>query len=143
MSGRAAAFVIVVASQVCYQIAQRSMPAAARPAALMTFVYGSACVTMLAVAVTTHASGEAVAAPVTAPHHWAPYLLIAAVIGLELGFLAMYRAGWGIGTAGISTHTTASAVLVVVGLTAFGERVTVANAAGIALCAGGAWLVSR
>lgn len=142
MSGRATSLVVVVAALTCYHLAQRSMPGAIRPAPLFTFVYGAAAIVMMSV-VLVGASSGGVRAITTTASHWAPWLLVASVAGIELGVYAMYRSGWSIGTASVSTQAIVAAILVIVGLVHFGEHLTTSRSAGLALCLVGAGLVSR
>jgi drug/metabolite transporter (DMT)-like permease len=142
VSGRATSLVVVVAALTCYHLAQRSMPGAIRPAPLFTFVYGAAAIVMMSV-VLVGASSGGVRAITTTASHWAPWLLVASVAGIELGVYAMYRSGWSIGTASVSTQAIVAAILVIVGLVHFGEHLTTSRSAGLALCLVGAGLVSR
>jgi drug/metabolite transporter (DMT)-like permease len=117
------------------------MPGAIRPAPLFAFVYGAAALVMIA-AVTIDGSGGLRAVSVTATH-WAPWLLVLSVAGIELGVYAMYRTGWSISTASVSTQAIVAAILVVVGLWQFGEHLTPSRVAGLAMCVAGAGLVAR
>ena len=135
-------FVVVVAALTCYHLAQRSMPGAVRPAPLFAFVYGAAAIVMVGVVVSGGSSGGMREITTTASH-WAPWLLVASVAGIELGVLAMYRAGWSIGTASVSTQAIVAAILVMVGLVHFGEHLTTTRSAGLVLCVVGAGLVAR
>ena len=142
MSGRLVSLVVVVAALTCYHLAQRSMPGGLRPAPLFAFVYGAATLVMLAV-VTVRGSTPVVREITGSASHWAPWLLVASVTGIELGVYAMYRAGWSIGTASTSTQAIVAAILVVVGLVRFGEHLTTTRSAGLALCVAGVVLVAR
>lgn len=73
----------------------------------------------------------------------APWLLVLSVAGIELGVYAMYRTGWSISTASVSTQAIVAAILVVVGLLQFGEHLTPTRSAGLAMCVIGAGLVAR
>lgn len=141
MSGRWWSLLVVVAALTCYHLAQRSMPDAMRPAPLFAFVYGAAALVMV---VTVTADGATGVRDITGSGgHWAPWLLVASVTGIELGVLAMYRAGWSIGTASTSTQTLVAAILVVLGVVHFGEHLTPSRVAGLALCIAGAGLVAH
>jgi uncharacterized membrane protein len=74
--------------------------------------------------------------------HWAPWLLVAAVNGIELGFYAMYRAGWNISTASITAQSIVATILVVLGVAVLHERLTVTRVLGLVMCVGGAALVA-
>lgn len=142
MSGRIVSLLVVVAALTGYHLAQRSMPEGLRPATLFAFVYGAAALLMLTLATVGRPAGtfRGITASAT---HWAPWLLVASVAGIELGVYAMYRAGWGISTASTSTQAIVAAILVVVGLARFGEHLTTTRSMGLALCVLGAGLVAR
>lgn len=141
MSARLVSLVVVVTALTGYHLAQRSMPGAVRPAPLFAFVYGAAAIVMI-VAVTFDGSGgmRAVSGAAT---RWASWLLVLSVAGIELGVYAMYRTGWSISTASVSTQAIVAAILVVVGLWQFGEHLTPSRMAGLAMCVLGAGLVAR
>ena len=141
MSPRLLSLVVVVTALTGYHLAQRSMPGAVRPAPLFAFVYGAAALVMIA-AVAVDGSGGLRAVSGTATH-WAPWLLVLSVAGIELGVYAMYRTGWSISTASVSTQAIVAAILVVVGLWQFGEHLTPTRLAGLAMCVLGAGLVAR
>ncbi|MDT8901610.1 hypothetical protein [Anaeroselena agilis] len=74
--------------------------------------------------------------------NWASYALGLAIVGLEVGFMLAYRAGWNITLAGLVSSTTVSLLLIPVGLLFFRESLTAVNALGIALCLAGLVLVN-
>jgi len=142
MSSQLVSLVMVVVALTCYHVAQRSMPGVVRPAPLFAFVYGAAAVVMMGVVAASASFGGVREITATASH-WAPWLLVASVAGIELEVLAMYRSGWSIGTASVSTQAIVAAILVIVGLVHFGEHLTTSRSAGLALCVIGAGLVAR
>ena len=142
MNGRLVSLVVVVLALTSYHLAQRSMPGGVRPAPLFAFVYGAAALVMIA-AVTVDGTTGGVRAITGSASHWAPWLLVLSVAGIELGVYAMYRTGWSIGTASVSTQAIVAAILVVVGLFQFGEHLTTTRSAGLAMCVIGAGLVAR
>lgn len=141
MSARLLSLVLVVASLTSYHLAQRAMPGGLRPAPLFAFVYGVGAIVMLvATTITGQAGFRAIG---EAASHWSPWLLVLAVCGIELGFYAMYRSGWGITTASVSTQTIVAALLVVLGLWRFDEHLTPSRFLGLGMCVIGAGLVAR
>ena len=141
MNGRVVSLLVVVAALTGYHLAQKAMPDSVRPAPLFAFVYGVAALVMIA-SVTVDGSGGMRSVTGSASH-WAPWLLVLSVGGIELGVYAMYRTGWSISTASVSTQAIVAAILLVVGLVSFGEHVTPTRLAGLAMCVLGAGLVSR
>ncbi len=73
---------------------------------------------------------------------WPTFVLGLAVVGLELGFLLAYRAGWEISLAGIVSNATVAMLLVPIGLWLFREHITPANLLGIAFCVLGLVLIN-
>ncbi len=74
--------------------------------------------------------------------NWASYALGLAIVGLEVGFMLAYRAGWNISLAGLISSTTVAILLIPVGLLVFRESLSAVNALGIALCLVGLALVN-
>lgn len=63
--------------------------------------------------------------------NWASVALAFTLVGLEMGFLLGYRAGWNISLAGLVSNTTVSMLLLPVGLMLFRERLSGVNAVGV------------
>jgi multidrug transporter EmrE-like cation transporter len=75
--------------------------------------------------------------------NWTAPALAATIVGLDLGFLLLYRAGFELSLAQIVTQSSAAVLLIGAGVLVFRERLTLANVAGILLCVAGLWLISR
>lgn len=75
--------------------------------------------------------------------NWASFALAFAIIGLELGFLLAYRAGWNISQGPIVSNVAVALVLVPVGLLLFKERLSLLNLIGIAVCVAGLVMVNQ
>jgi uncharacterized membrane protein len=75
--------------------------------------------------------------------NWTALALAAVIIGLDLGFLFLYRSGFDLSLGQIVTQSAAALLLIGVGVAVFRERLTMTNLAGIALCVAGLWLISR
>jgi hypothetical protein len=139
MNGRWISLAVVVVACGCYHIAQRSMPDGLRPVPLFTVVYGAA--TVLMTVVTIAGPHSATASVTSRATHWAPWLLVASISGIELGVYAMYRSGWSVAAANTSSQAIVAVVLGVIGLVAFGEHLTLTRGVGLGLCVAGAGLV--
>lgn len=63
--------------------------------------------------------------------NWATIGLAFTLVGLELGFLLAYRAGWSISLAGLASNATVSVLLLPVGLMVFKEQLSRTNIAGV------------
>ena len=69
--------------------------------------------------------------------NWASYVLAFSLVGLELGFLLVYRAGWNLGIAAVLVNVVASLLLVPVALYVFKDRLSAVNIIGILVCLAG------
>lgn len=66
--------------------------------------------------------------------NWASIGLAVAIVGIEFGFLLVYRSGWNLGIAAVLVNVVASLILVPVALFLFKDRLTLINIAGIFVC---------
>jgi drug/metabolite transporter (DMT)-like permease len=74
--------------------------------------------------------------------NWIQLALAITVIMIELGFLLMYRYGWSLSTGNLVTGVFVNIILLGLGLTLLGEKISVTNAIGIAFCIIGVVLIS-
>jgi len=75
--------------------------------------------------------------------NWTALALAAVIVGLDLGFLYLYRGGFEVSLGALVTQSAAAMLLLVVGVAVFREKLTTANAVGLLLCLAGLWLVNR
>lgn len=66
--------------------------------------------------------------------NWASIVLAIAVVGIEFGFLLVYRAGWNLGIAAVLTNVIASLILVPVAIFFFKDEISWVNITGILVC---------
>jgi len=131
----------VIVSIVLYQIAQRSMPKDINPFYVLIFIYllGAA---FSGVASLFFPADRSVAA-FGKTLNWAAPVLAVAIVGLEIGYLLAYRAGWNLALAPIVANVAAVLILVPVGFLFFRESLTPVKAVGLLLCIVGFVLASR
>ena len=75
--------------------------------------------------------------------NWTAAALAVAIVGLDLGFLLLYRSGYAVSMGALVTQSAAALILLVIGVAAFRDRLSAANLVGLALCLAGLWLVNR
>jgi drug/metabolite transporter (DMT)-like permease len=75
--------------------------------------------------------------------NWTAIALAVAIVGLDLGFLFLYRSGFQVSLGALVTQSAAALLLLAIGVAVFREKLSAANAAGLALCLAGLWLVHR
>ena len=66
--------------------------------------------------------------------NWASIGLAIAIVGIEFGFLLVYRSGWHLGIAAVLTNVIASLILVPVAIFLFKDKLNWVNIAGILVC---------
>ena len=134
------AIVLTIISNVLYHVFQKVTPSNVNPMLALAVTYLVAAVICLALLP---------AFPLTTglwasikQLNWASYGLAAAVVGLELGFLLAYRAGWDISLASLVSNVTVSMILLPIGLLLFKEKIAPVNSVGIGVCILGLFLVN-
>ena len=130
---------LIIASQVGYQLAQRAMPAGANPfaAIAVAYVLGIAACVALAPLV-GRPIGIADAGLV---RHWPIWALAASVVGIELGYLLAYRAGWTLATTTGVGYSATIVLVALIGAAYFSEALSARRAAGLVLAVGAVWLL--
>ena len=71
------------------------------------------------------------------PLNWTVLGLAVMVVGLDVGFLMLYRSGFDVSLGQIVTQSGAALILLVAGVALPREKINAANFAGIALCVSG------
>jgi len=66
--------------------------------------------------------------------NWASFLLAIAIVGIEFGFLLVYRSGWNLGIAAVLVNVVASLILVPVAIFVFMDKLNWVNIVGILVC---------
>jgi drug/metabolite transporter (DMT)-like permease len=75
---------------------------------------------------------------------WIAGLLIGlAALGIEAGFYEVYRGGAKLASTSVVASVAVTTILALVGVTAFGEKLTTARAVGLLVAIGGAYLARR
>jgi multidrug transporter EmrE-like cation transporter len=69
--------------------------------------------------------------------NWASIGLAVAIVGIEFGFLLVYRSGWNLGIAAVLTNVIASLILLPVAIFLFKDKISWVNIAGIFICLAG------
>ena len=66
--------------------------------------------------------------------NWVSIGLAVAIVGIEFGFLLVYRAGWHLGIAAVLTNVVASLILLPVAIFLFKDKISWVNIVGIFVC---------
>ena len=132
---------LTVISNALYHVVQKSTPGTVNPALSLAVTYATAAVACLALLPFFPVRGGLIQS--LRALNWASYALALTLIGLELGFLLAYRAGWNISLGAIVSNVAVTLLLVPVGLLLFREKVSFVNLVGIVVCILGLVLVNH
>ena len=75
--------------------------------------------------------------------NWAPFVLGLVIVGLEVGYIYAYKAGWPVSTAAIVQSAFLAAALLAVGALVYHEAVTPTKVVGIAICLVGLYFINK
>ncbi len=132
---------LVVLSNVVYQICSKAIPTDMSPFASLFVTY---LVGALASLVAFFVLGRQVTlVEELRKVNWAPFVLGIVIVGLEVGFIYTYRAGWEVSMASIVQSSFLAVALLGVGYALYGEAITPTKAAGIVICLIGLYVINR
>ena len=132
--GTLAPLLLVILCNTGYHLVSKSMPGNINPFLGLVSTYGIAC---LGSALLFFLTKGSVFAAEKAGISLSNLLLGLVVIGIEGGYMLMYRTGWEISRASLIASICLAVVLVILGSAVFQETLTVRKIVGILLCIGG------
>ena len=137
-------FALIVLSVVSYNIAQKFLPANLNPFAMLTIVYFVAGLVCLTASLFSNGKFDltALRSAITGTN-WTIWLLALAVVGIEVGYVIAFRAGWKASLLSITVQATALMALAPIGVLFFREKLSTLNWVGLVLCLAGLVLVSQ
>jgi uncharacterized membrane protein len=126
---------LTVISNVIYHLVQKVTPQGVNPMLALAVSYLVAtltCVALLPLFPLKTSLGAALRQV-----NWASVALGISVVGLELGFLLAYRAGWAVSLGPIVSTTAVTLILLPIGLLAFKDTLSALNIGGVLVCIAG------
>ncbi len=131
---------IVILSNTFYNICMKSMPGDVNP-------FGALMVTYLVAAIITaiifiYMVGPSNVGVEISKINWTSVILALAIVGLEVGYVFVYRAGWTVNTASVVANIGLACVLLLVGYFLYRENVSLTQIVGIIVCMFGLYLIN-
>ena len=120
---------MVVGANTVYNICAKSVPDKLNSFAALTINYLVAAGLSLALFYLTSGGGKSLVQEM-AKTNWAPVVMGLTVVGLELGYIFIYRAGWKVSVASLVANIALACLLVVVGVLLYKEVLTLRPVAG-------------
>lgn len=132
--------VIVTVANTFYNLCAKATPATIAPYAALTVTYLTAAICSLGLFfLTSH--GRSLTGELQ-KLNWSSFVLGIAIVGLEFGFICVYRAGWKVSVAPLVASVALVCVLLVVGFLLYRETLSVRQVLGMAVCVIGMLMVT-
>ena len=74
--------------------------------------------------------------------NWTSFVLGIVLVGLEVGFIYAYKAGWKVSAAQIVTSSILGVILIIVGYVGYKEAITWNKIVGVIVCLAGLGLIN-
>ncbi len=133
--------VLIVASNIVYNISQKSTPKGANPfSALLVTYLVAAVLTLLASLFYKTDKGMMESFK---DLNWTSVALGFAIVGLEFGYLLAYRAGWQISIGSLVANILLALMLIPVGILLYKEGFEPHKIVGIGLCIAGLIVINK
>ena len=123
---------LVVVSNVIYQICAKSVPEEMDPLASLTVTYLVSAAASGILFLLLHRGGSLLRE--YSRLNWAPFVFGLVLVGLEVGFIYAYKAGWQVSTASIVQSAFLAVALLLIGTLVYREALTWNKLTGVALC---------
>ncbi len=123
---------VLVLSNVIYQICAKSIPSDLNPFASLTVTYLVAAVCSAALYILLGKQPDPLRE--IGKMNWAPYVLGMMIVGLEVGSIYAYRAGWQVSTVAIVQSSFWAVLLLVIGAIFYHEALTWNKIVGVLIC---------
>lgn len=123
---------LVVLSNVAYQICAKSVPNDVSPLVSLTITYSVGAVMSLILFFVLN-----MGANITTEFskvNWAPFVFGVVLVGLEVGWIYAYRAGWQVSTAQIVQSAFLAVALIFLGTFTYKEALTWNKLVGVVIC---------
>lgn len=131
---------IVVLSSTIYNICMKSMPSDVDPFGALMVTYLIAAI--ISAVIFVYAAGPSNVGAEISKINWTSFALALPIVGLEVGYVYVFRAGWTVSTASVVVNISIACVLLLVGYFLYRENVSLNQIAGIVICLAGLILIN-
>lgn len=132
---------LVILSNIVYQICAKEVPSSMNPLASLTITYlVGALVCILLYYVLNKDANILLEYTKT---NWAPFLLGFVIVGLEVGYIYAYKAGWLVSNAFIVQSVIVAIILLLVGYFLYKETITWTKILGVCICLIGLYFINK
>ena len=132
---------LVILSNTIYQICAKCVPEKMDPLAAVTVSYTISALVSLILFYVTNKDASIVRE--YQKLNWAPFVLGVVIVGLEVGYIYAYKAGWAVSVAQVVQASVLAVILIFVGKILFKESITWSKIVGILICLVGLGLINK
>ena len=131
---------LIVGSNCLYNICTKSMPEGVN-------TFGALTITYLIGAILSAIIFAASVKPANVPTeimkiNWTSFILGVVIIGLEAGYVFLYRNGWKVSNGALTANICLAFALLVIGFLLYKEAITLKQVVGIIVCSTGLFLIN-
>lgn len=130
---------LIILSNTCYHLSSKSVPHTINPFISLSIAYFVALTISFSLIFFTKPAGTLFE---TKDFNIANILLGIAIIGVEGGYILLYRNGWDISKGSLIANITTAIILLLIGIYFYKEHLTPVNILGILICFAGAILIN-
>lgn len=123
---------LVVLSNVVYQICAKSVPEDMNPFASLTVTYAVSAAVSALLYFLLHKGGSLIQE--YSKLNWTPFIFGIVLVGLEVGFIYAYKAGWQVSAASTVQSAFLAVALLLVGWLLYKETLTWNKLVGVVIC---------
>jgi uncharacterized membrane protein len=133
--------VLIIVSNVLYNISQKSTPQNVNPfSALLTTYLTAALLTLIAAQFYKSDKGFMQS---FSQLNWTSIALGISIVGLELGYMLAYRAGWNISLGSLVANIILALILIPIGIMFYKEGFELHKILGVAFCIVGLIIINK
>ena len=132
---------VVVAANTIYNIVAKLTPGSVNAFASLAVTYAIAALSSVGLFFFTASNKHFL--DEVAKTDWTAVVFGLAIVGLEFGYLWIYRAGWKLSTASLVANISLAIVLLAIGTLAWRETFSAVQGLGVVLCCIGLYCIAR
>jgi len=133
--------VLIVTSNILYNVCQKSTPQKANPFSALLITYLVAII-LTGIALLVYKTDKTILQSFK-ELNWTSIVLGVAIVGLEFGYLMAYRAGWNISVGSLVANIALALMLIPIGILFYKEGFDVNKIIGATFCVIGLILINK
>ena len=133
--------VLIVVSNILYNVSQKSTPQGVNPFSALLATYATAAI--ITVIAALFYKGDKGFIQSFSELNWTSVALGVAVVGLEFGYLLAYRAGWNISVGSLVANIILALLLIPIGVMFYKEGFELYKMVGVAFCILGLIIINK